>query len=185
MTPMFNVDNVKAALRAITDILAKEFAGVRTGRPSPGLVEDLKVSYYGQTMPLKQVASVGVQPPRDIVIQAWDQEAIPGIIKAIETSTLRVSASADGLVVRVRLPELTEERREELVKHVRRIAEDHRIRIRHARDEANKEVQQGFSDGDVTEDDKFQFKERIQTAVDAANKLVDSIVEKKEAEIRE
>ncbi|MDO8469800.1 MAG: ribosome recycling factor [bacterium] len=182
---MFSIENFRAALKPITDSLTKEFAGIRTGRPSPGLVEDLRVMYYGELLPLKQVASVGVMPPRDIVIQAWDKEAIPGIIKAIETSSLHVSATADGLTVRVRLPELSEERREELVKHTKRLAEDHRIQIRHARDEANKSVQQGFSDGEVPEDRKFMFKDQIQEAVDTANKLIDSLVEKKEGEIRE
>lgn len=182
---MFTIKNFQSKLAPITDSLAKEFAGVRTGRPSPGLVEDLKVLYYGELLPLKQVASVGVMPPREITIQAWDQEAIPGIVKAIETSSLHVSASADGLTVRVRLPELSEERREELVKHTKRLAEDHRIQIRHARDEANKLVQQGFSDGEITEDGKFSLKKEIQEHVDAANKLIDSLVEKKEAEIRE
>lgn len=182
---MFSIDAWKERTAPIVGGFAQELSGVRTNRPSAALLEDLKVSYYGQMTPLKQVASVGVQPPRDLVIQAWDGEAVPGIVKAIETSSLHLGASAEGNTIRVKLPELSKERREELVKHIRRLAEDRRIEVRHARDEANKEIERGFREGEITEDQKFKLKGEVQKHIDAEQDRIGNLVAQKEKEVLE
>ena len=171
------------AERVLADF-KKELSGVRTGRPNSALVEDLKVNYYNQTVPLKQVGSISVAPPRTIQIQAWDREAVPGIVKAIEASSLNLSANVDGNIVRINLPELSAERREELVKHVKRVAEDHRIKLRHLRDEANKKIQKSFDGGEINEDQKFKFKEEIQKATDKINGDIESALAAKAREIQ-
>jgi len=182
---MYTIDAFKQSLLPVIAELKKEFGGIRTNRPSSALVEDLKVSYYGEMLPIKQVASISVIPPREIVVQVWDKEAIAGVVKAIESAQLGATASADGLVVHVRFPELSLERREEFSKHVKRIAEEHRIRIRHARDEANKQTEKALEDNDITEDQKFKLKESIQKETDRVNEEVEKLVEQKVKEILE
>ncbi|MEK7512933.1 MAG: ribosome-recycling factor [Patescibacteria group bacterium] len=171
-------------LTRVLDDLKRELAGIRTNRPSAALVEDLKVSYYNELLPLKQVASIGVTPPRDIVIQVWDVQAVAGVVKAIESSPLGLAATADGPVIRVRLPELSTERRDELSKFVKRVAEEHRIRLRQTRDEANKRIQKSSEEGTITEDQKFTLKESVQEEIDRVNADIDSLVEQKLKDIR-
>ncbi len=161
----------------------KEIGGVRTNRPSPALVEDLRVNHYEQTMPLKQVGSVSVMPPREINIQVCDKSAVPAVVKAIETSNLGLSAQADGNLIRIHLPELSSERREELVKHVKRLTEQYRIQLRHFRDEANKKIQKSFDGREINEDQKFKLKESVQEETDKINKEIDNLLNKKIAEI--
>ncbi len=176
---------IKEKGNAVIEDLKKAMAGIRTGRPSPALLEEIKVSYYDQMVPMKQVGSIGVQPPRELFVQVWDKTAIPGIVKAIETSSLNVSANVDGNVIRVFLPELSAERREELMRHAKKIGEDHRIEIRHIRDEAMKQVQEAFNAGDFGEDQKFKTKESIQKEVDRLNSFIEEVLEKKMQEISE
>ena len=173
------VGNFKKKIEHIFSSLKEEFGKIRTNRPVTGLVENIKLEYYGQTVPIKQVGSISVQPPRDIVIQVWDKGAIQGVVKAIENASLGVSASAEEASVRVHLPELSGERREELIKHVKRILEDHRIQVRHVRDEANKEAQK-----ESDEDEKFRLKEAIQEETEKINKEMEELLEKKTKEIQ-
>ena len=163
----------------------REVKGIRTGRPSPALVEDLKVSYYNQTLPLKQIGSLSVSPPRDLLVQVWDKEAVQGVVKSIAASSLGLSAQVEGSVVRLRLPELSRERREELIRHVKRVAEQHRIQIRHVRDEVNKEVQKQFDEKALSEDQRFALRESIQESVDEANQSIETILGRKTKEIEE
>jgi len=180
-----SIDDFKKTLTPVLDSLKKEFASIRTNRPVTALIEDIKVSYYGQMLPVKQVASVGVVPPREISVQAWDKEAVQAIVRAIETAQLGVSVQADGMVIHVRLPELSSERREELAKQVKRIAEEHRIEVRHVRDEGNKAVEREFEANSVTEDQKFKLKELIQKEVERTNGEIESLVAAKVREIME
>lgn len=165
--------------------LKRVYAGVRTSRPNTALVEDIKVDYYGQNLPVKQLGTVGVRPPREIDIQVWDQNAIPLIAKAIEASTLKLSASVAGNSIRINLPELSQERREELVKYVKKATEEHRIQLRHVRDEANKGVQEAFDAGEVGEDQKFKLKEDVQKEIDRLNDEIEKLLEGKIKEIEE
>ncbi len=165
--------------------LKKAYSGVRASRPNTALVEDLKVEYYGQVMPVKQLGTVGVRPPREIDIQVWDQNAVPLVVKAIESSSLNLSANVTGNSIRINLPELSRERREELTKYVKKITEEHRIQLRHLRDEANKKVQSSFDTGEIAEDQKFKLKESIQKEVDKINEEVEKLLENKIREIEE
>ena len=172
-------NNIKSAIEA----LRKDFQGIRTNRPNPALLEGLKVNYYDQLVPLKQVGTTSIEPPRNIIIQVWDKEAITGVLKAIEASDLGVSASADGMMVRVSLPELSQERREEVSRHVRKVAEGYRIQVRNFRDDANKAAQKSEGEGEISEDGKFKLKEKIQEETEKGNKEIEKILEVKLAEV--
>lgn len=179
------VEIVKKEGETIMGSLKKAYSGVRASRPNTALVEDLKVEYYGQVMPVKQLGTVGVRPPREIDIQVWDQNAVPLVVKAIESSSLNLSANVTGNSIRINLPELSRERREELTKYVKKITEEHRIQLRHLRDEANKKVQSSFDTGEIAEDQKFKLKESIQKEVDKINEEVEKLLENKIREIEE
>ncbi|MCP6720355.1 MAG: ribosome recycling factor [Patescibacteria group bacterium] len=163
----------------------RELSNIRTSRPTSALVEDLKVEYYGKLSPISSVGSIGVEPPRDIIIQVWDKAAIQQVVKAIETSSLGLSVSVQGNVIRVHLPELSEERREEIAKHVKRITENYRIQVRSFRDEANKSVQKSFEEGILDEDRKFKLKKEIQDETDKVNKEIEKLLENKIKEIQQ
>lgn len=179
------LETCKTELKKVVDSFRKEIAGVRTNRPSAALVEDIKVPYYGTMTPLKHVGSVGIVPPREIHIQVWDGGAVQAVAKAIEASALGLSPQAEGNVVRVFLPELSAERREEFVRHVKKVAEQHRIQVRQARDESNKEVEKQEEEGAIGEDERFKLREAIQKEVDAANAALSDALEEKVNEIKE
>ncbi len=179
------ITNFKTKTSEVLDGFKKELGGIRTNRPSPAILEGLRVEYYGQALPLNQVGSIAVLPPRDLVIHVWDTAAIPGVVKAVESSSLGLSAAPQGNVVRVHLPELSAERRNELTKLVGRLAEDGRIKIRHLRDEINKEVENLFKGGEISEDMKFKFKEKIQEETEKVNKSIEDVLQAKIKEIKE
>lgn len=177
--------NFKTKTAEVLEVFKKELGAIRTSRPTPIILEGVRVEYYGKALPLNQIGSIAVEPPRDIVVHVWDGSAVPAVLKAIETSSLGLSASPQGNVVRVHLPELSSERREELTKLVGRLAEDHRIRVRHFRDETNKEVETLFKAGDLSEDAKFKFKEMIQEETEKINKSLEDVLAGKIKEIKE
>lgn len=177
------LSNFEQRAKASVAAFKEEISGVRANRPTPALVENLPVTCYGQTMPMKHVASISVIPPREISVQAWDKEAVPAIIKAIEAANLGLSPRAEATSVRMFLPELSTERRDELSKHIKKLAEAARINIRGIREDANREIQTAFGEKELTEDDRFKFREEIQKHTDAANEGIDSLVEQKVAEI--
>lgn len=162
-----------------------QIAVIRGSRPSPKLVEDIWVDYFGQKIPLKQLGSISVNLPREILISVWDKQAVAVVVKAIETSNLNVNANTDGNLIRINLPPLSVERRQELVKIVKKETEETRIKIRSLRDEANKEIKQREEGGEITEDQKFKMKEQIQKMVDKANADIEAMLEKKIKEIEE
>lgn len=178
-------EKLKKEIVGIVDRFKREIAGIRTNRPSPGLIEDIKVSYYGQIVPVKHVGSVGVTPPREIHVQVWDTSAVGLVSKAIESSQLGLSPHVEGNMVRVFLPELSAERREEFIKHVKKTAEQYRIEIRHARDEANKDIERRLNESEITEDERFRGREDVQKVVDGGNEDIEKSLEEKIAEIKE
>lgn len=167
----------------ISEKFKKELSAVRGNRPSPALVENLKVDYFGQPLTIKQLGSISVIPPREIDINVWDKNAVPGIVKAVEVAGL--SANFEGKLIKINLPPLTEERRQELIKNVRKIAENFRIQLRHQRDEANKEITRSFEAKEISEDQKFKLKEETQKNVDSANQEIEDILNKKTKELQE
>src|ERR1700682_3422440 len=133
--------------------LQEEFAGVRAGRATPAIVEKLRVDYYGSEVPLQQLASFSVPEPRVLVIAAYDKSAIKSIEKAIQASDIGVTPSNDGAVIRLTFPELTADRRKQLVKVVKARAEDGRVAVRNVRRHARQELEQLEKDGDISRDD--------------------------------
>jgi ribosome recycling factor len=165
--------------------LKEEFKKVRSGRANASLVEDLIVEYYGNRLPLKQLASISVPEPRLIVVQPWDKGSLSDIEKAFHKSDLMLNPNNDGKVIRIAIPPLTEERRKELVKVAKGKAEESRIAIRNIRRDGNDEVKQAEKDGHVSEDDSKRSRESIQKITDEYIDMVNKLLEGKEAEIME
>ncbi len=188
-TQVDNMNNIlktlEASIKESIEYLKTQLSTIRGNRPSPKLVEDIFVECYGQKMTVKQVGAISVVPPREIQISIWDKSVVNTVAKAIESSNLNVSSSVDGSVIHINLPPLSEERRQELIKIVKKEGESARIGIRSHRDEAIKESKNEFEAGKITEDDKFQAKEKIQETIDKANEEIDKILEQKIREIEE
>jgi len=174
------IEQTKGKFNSLSATLKEDLSGIRTNRPTPKLLENIDVSYLGQTMPVKHLGSISIEPPRDLVVNVWDQNAIASISKAISEAKLGVSVSEQGKLIRVKLPDLTEERKQELVKVIKGMAEEIRIKMRNERDEAQKVIK-----GDNDEDVVFKNKERLQGLVDAFNKEVDDLLSRKMGEISE
>jgi ribosome recycling factor len=177
------INEKKTDLEKVIDHFKIEIGKLRTGRANPSIVEDLLVNYYGAKTPLKQIASVNVPEPRQITIQPWDRGVLGAIETAIRESDLNLNPTNDGILVRISIPMLTEERRKELVKVLNQKAEEARIGIRSVREDAVKEIQDMEKAGVISEDEKFKGKEKMQEIVDIYNKKVEEIRVKKDGEI--
>ncbi|MCL6574731.1 MULTISPECIES: ribosome recycling factor [Kyrpidia] len=165
--------------------LKKEFASVRAGRATPGLLDKVTVEYYGTSMPIHQLASITAPEPRLLVIQPWDKGALAEIEKAILKSDLGLTPTNDGQVIRLAIPQLTQERRQELARMVRKLAEESRVAIRNIRREANDEIKKSEKDGSVSEDEGRRLQERIQGLTDRFIEEIDRLLAAKEKEITE
>ena len=163
----------------------QEFNGVRTGRASPALLDRIQVDYYGQSTPLKQLATINVPEPRLLTVQPFDPSSLKSIERAIQESELGLTPSNDGKVIRLPIPQLTEERRHELVKIVRQLAEDGRVAIRNVRRDADKHLKELKTQGQVGEDEERRAEERVQKLTDEHTKKIDDLLKRKEAEITE
>ena len=167
------------------DSVTREFSEIRTGRASPHLVEGLYIDYYETPTLLKQLASISVPDAHLIVIQPWDPSAIPEIEKAIQKSSLGINPSNDGKVVRLSVPPLSKERREELVKVIHKMAEEGKVSLRTIRRDAKEHVEKLEKDKVIPEDDKFRGIEELQKLVDKYIAKVDELLKNKEKEILE
>ena len=165
--------------------LEGELAAIRAGRANPNVLNKIMVDYYGTPTPIQQVGNVSVPEPRMIQIQPWEKSMVKQIEKAIQTSDLGINPTNDGSVIRLVFPELTEERRKELNKTVKKMGEDTKVAIRNLRRDANDKVKKMEKNGDFTEDDAKDTMDDIQKAVDKAIKDIDKIVADKEKEIME
>lgn len=163
----------------------RELASVRAGRASPGLLDKIMVDYYGTPTPVNQMATISVPEPRLLVIQPWDRNAIGNIEKAIVKSDLGIAPVSDGSVIRLTLPQLTEERRQELVRQVRRKAEEERVAIRNLRREAIDLLRDLEKEGQVSEDEARRAQEQVQKLTDRFVAEVDAALAAKEKEITE
>jgi ribosome recycling factor len=179
------VKDLEKNLRVAVDGLKTELAGVRTNRPNPKLIEDIKVDYMGQQLTLKQLGSISIIPPREIDVSVWDKSAVPSVAKAIETSGRGLTANTDGNLIRINLPTLTDERRQELIKVVKSTTEQVKIKVRGLRDDANKQVESSFKAKQISEDQKFKTREQIQKAVDKINAEIETLLAGKIKEINE
>jgi ribosome recycling factor len=160
-----------------------EAGKIRTGRANPSLVEDLMVEYYGVKTPLRQIASINTPEPRTITIQPWDRAALAAIEGAIRSSDLNMNPMNDGILVRINIPMLTEERRREMVKMLNQKGEEARIAVRSIREDVLKEIKEAQKAGEISEDDEFAGKEKLQGIVDEYNKKIEELRAKKEVEI--
>jgi len=172
-------------MKKTIDATQREFHTVRTGRAHVGLVEGISVDYYGASTPLKQMASLSTPEPRLIVINPWDKSAMGNVEKAILKSNLGITPNNDGKVIRIIMPQLTQERREELKKVVKHISENGKVSLRTARRVANEQLDKLEKDKKITEDDKFSSKDDIQKLIEKHEKEIDKHLEEKEKEISE
>lgn len=178
-------DDTRQKMDKSISLLTQELAKIRTGRATPALLDGVKVEYYESLLPLNQLASISIPEPRLIVIQPWDKQALGSIEKAIYKADLGITPNNDGNVIRLSLPPLTSERREELVKLVQKLAEESRIAIRNIRRDANNELKKIEKDKKISKDDAFKAQEEIQKMTDEYIKKIDEVLKKKEKEIKE
>jgi ribosome recycling factor len=162
-----------------------ELSKVRTGRASISLLDGISVDAYGSPMPMNQVATMTIPESRMIAIQPWDPQMVPAIEKAIMASNLGLAPANDGKVIRLNIPQLTEERRKELVKQVRKVAEEFRVAIRNVRREAIDTLKKQKKDKEISEDDLFKLQDDAQKETDTYVKQIDAVTENKEKEMME
>lgn len=165
------------------DNLKNEFASIRAGRANPHLLDKLKVDYYGSATPIQQVANISVPEARMIQIQPWESSLIKEIEKAIMASDLGITPNNDGKVIRLVFPELTEDRRKELVKDIKKKGENAKVAVRNIRRDANEVFKKAGKASEISEDEQKQLEEKIQKATDKYIDLVDKTVEEKSKEI--
>lgn len=167
------------------DSFERELVKIRTGRATTNLVDSLKVEYYGSEVPLKQVASISIPDPRSIAIQPWEKGIIGNIEKAILKSDIGITPNNDGTFVRLNIPDLTEERRKDLVKMVKKVTEDYRVAIRNIRRDANDQLKKAEKASEISEDDMKRSQTKVQELTDEYIKQIDKILQDKETEIME
>ena len=172
-------------MQASIEALKKKFASVRTGRASLSLLDGLTVDYYGTPTPLQQVASLSIPDSRQIAIQPWEQKIIPEIEKAIMKSDLGLTPMNDGKLIRINIPALNEERRKQLVKVVRKEAEDAKVAVRNIRRDVNEELKKLEKEKHVSEDEIKKEHDEVQKITDSFVKKVEELLEHKEKEIME
>ena len=179
------IDKIRPELDKVINFLERELAKIRTGRASPSLVEDVVVECFGQKFPLKQLAAISIPEPKQILIQPWDRSYIEGIVSALEKTGIGLGAVVDKEVIRINLPPLTEEYRKDLLRLISEKQEKTRQTIRRWREEAWDEIQEGYKEGKIREDDKFRAKDELQDLVDEYNEKIEGIGERKKKEISE
>ena len=173
----------RTAMQRSVTALQNEMATVRTGRANAHLLDQIRIEYYGSQVPINQVATVGVPEPRLIAIQPWDKSAIPLIEKAILESNLGLTPANDGTIIRLPIPQLTEDRRRELVRVVRQYAEENRISVRNTRRDANELIRDAQKEGEIPEDDARRTTERVQALTDEFVAKIEDVLSEKEQEI--
>lgn len=176
-------DDLKRRMQGALSVLKTEFAGLRTGRASASMMEPIHVDAYGQAMPISQVATVSVPEPRMIAVQVWDKTMVAAVEKAIRESNLGLNPVVDGQLLRLPIPELNQERRQELIKVAHKYAEQAKVAIRHVRRDGMDTAKKLEKDGDISQDDSRVASDEIQKLTDNMIKEVDSMLEKKEQEI--
>ncbi len=179
------VEQVNTKMQASVDALKRELVKIRTGRASLSLLDGIKVDAYGSQLPVDQVGTMTIPESRMIVIQPWDPQMLPIIEKTILSSDLGLTPANDGKVIRLTIPQLTEERRKELVKQVKKVAEEFKVAVRNVRREANDTLKKMKKDKEVSEDDMFRLQEEAQKSTDSFIKQIDEIAAGKEKEVME
>jgi len=172
-------------MKKTTEVLQRELSSIRTGKATTSLLDGIKVEYYGSMVPLSQVANLSVPDYKLIIIQPWEKKLIPEIAKAIQRSDLGLNPITDANVVRLPIPPLTEERRQDLVKLVKKIIEETKISLRNIRRETNEALKKKEKDKEISEDDSRKGIEQVQKILDKHIEVVEELLKKKEEEIME
>jgi ribosome recycling factor len=175
----------KAGMDKAIESLRRDLSRVRTGRASLAILDDVRVDYYGTPTPLNQVGSLAVPEPRLITIQTWEKKLIPEIERAIQKADLGINPTNDGIIIRLAFPALTEERRKEMVKQVRKMGEEGKIAVRNARRDANEALKKLLKDKAVSEDDEKRGEKEIQELTDDYVSRIDKVIADKEKELME
>ena len=179
------VFNAEEKMEKASSHLAGEFAGIRGARATPGLVENIKVNYYGAPTPIRQLANIGIPEPTQLVLKPFDPGSVSEMEKAILKSELGITPQNDGKIIRLIMPPLSEERRKQLVKRAKELAEAQRIAIRNVRRDANKEADQLVADGEIPEDTFEKLKVEIDTLTKNYTTKVDKLLDDKTKELME
>ena len=172
-----------AKMQKTVDVVKSDFASVRAGRANAAVLDKITVDYYGVPTPLNQVGGISSPDPRSLVIQPWDAKLLKAIEKAIQTSDLGINPQNDGRVIRLSFPQLTEERRKELTKQVRKYGENGKVAIRNIRRDAMEKFKAMEKKGEMTEDDRKDYEKELQDLTDKRCKEIDELTVKKEAEL--
>jgi ribosome recycling factor len=183
MAATFDLQEVKRRMESALGVLKHELGGLRTGRASASLLEPIHVEAYGAHMPIAQVATISVPEPRLISVQVWDRGMVGAVEKAIRDSSLGLNPQTEGQVIRLRIPEMTEERRKELVKVAHKYAEASRVAVRHVRRDGLDLLKKVEKDGGVGQDEEKRLADQVQKVTDDAIAEVDKILAAKEKEI--
>lgn len=165
------------------EAVTHDLGGIRSGKATPALLDSVKVEAYGQKTPLNQVASISVPDPKSLVVQPWDKTIVGEVVKAIQIAELGFNPQVEGNIVRIPVPPLSEERRRELAKLCKKIAEDGKVAIRNVRRDANDQLKKAEKDKQISEDQQHRSMDKIQELTDKFIKKVDELVEAKEKEI--
>jgi len=179
------LESLKERMEKSVDSLKSAFNKIRTGRANPAILDDIKIDYYGNLTPLNQTSNISVEENRTLVISAWDKNLMPEIEKAITSSDLGLNPSSSGDLIRVTMPTLTEETRQGYIKQARSEAENSRISIRNIRRDANNQVKDMQSSGEISEDDMRRSEDLIQKETDSYISVVDSELKNKESDLLE
>jgi ribosome recycling factor len=179
----FDIADLRKRMNGAVEVLRKEFAGLRTGRASASLLEPISVSAYGSEMPLNQVGTVGVPEPRMLSVQVWDKSLVKAVEKAIRSADLGLNPAVDGTLIRVPIPELSEERRAELAKIAARYAEAARIAVRNVRRDGMEQLKRQEKDGEISQDAHHKVSQQVQELTDSEIKQINDLLAAKETEI--
>lgn len=177
--------DITKRLDGVFEWLQKEYVGIRTGQANPGLLDSIKVESYGTFVSLQQVGSISIEDARTLRVSLWDTSQIKSVEKAMQEADLGVSVVADSAGLRVIFPELTSERRTQLLKLAKSKLEDARVSVKSARDEEMKDLERKFKATEISEDDKFSLKEKIQKQVEDCNAKLESLYMRKEKELQQ
>ncbi len=176
-------NEVEDKMKKSLDVVHRDFAALRTGRANPGMVDDIRVDYYGTLTPLKQMAGITVPEPKTLLINPWDPSVLKAIEKAINEANLGITPIVDGKAIRISVPPLSRERREELVKVAKKTTEDGRVSVRSLRRDANERIKQLEKEKKITEDESFKSQTDIQKLTDRYIQLIDQSQAAKEQEL--
>ena len=177
------IKEAESNMKKSIELLKKEFASMRAGRATPALLDKIMVNYYGTPTPVNQLANISVPEARLLVIQPWDKSSLPEIEKAIMKSDLGINPASDGSVIRLVIPQLTQERRKELVKTVKKKAEEGRVAVRNVRRDINDHLKSRQKEGKMSEDELKRAQDEVQKLTDRHIKEIDSLLASKEQEI--